>query len=177
MRLIGLLYGATLLAACGTEPSSPPPPFVGKIVFASDRARLDGKPLLYSMNVDGTGIAQLSISLPGSLRLPSVSPDGRRLMFTRDGVYMVDAGGLNLDHVLTGQEGVGGRFDPTGNRMVFVSAGTDGSDLSMLDLGTRVATKLIDTPGYSESQPSWSADGQWICYTRGPTDDSGPEQV
>jgi hypothetical protein len=57
MRLIGLLYGATLLAACGTEPSSPPPPFVGKIVFASDRARLDGKPLLYSMNVDGTGIA------------------------------------------------------------------------------------------------------------------------
>jgi Tol biopolymer transport system component len=177
MRFTAILSTAALVAACGTEPSPPLPPLAGKIVFASDRGRLDGKPVLYSMNWDGTGIAPLSIALPGPLSLPSVNPDGRRVMFTRDGVYIADASGLNLNHVLTGQEGVGGRFDPTGDRMVFASAGTDGSDLSILDLKTRSVVKLTDTPGFSESQANWSPDGQWICYTRGPTDDSDPEQV
>jgi Tol biopolymer transport system component len=177
VRLTGILCAAALVAACGTEPSSSPPPFAGKIVFASDRARLDGTPLLYSMNIDGSGLTPLGIPLQGPLGLPDVSPDGRRVMFTRDGVFISDANGLTLDHVLTVQEGVGGRFDPTGKKMVFARSGTDGADLAILDLQTHEVRTLTNTPGFNESLADWSPDGQWVCYTRGPSDDSSPEQV
>jgi TolB protein len=176
MRAIATLL-VLALVACGTEPTPPPPPFAGKIVFASDRGNLSGNPVLYSMNEDGSDITLLPVPLPPSFGLPDVSPDGRRVMFTRDGVYIVDANGLNLDHVLTWQEGVNGRFDPAGRRMVYEGPGTDGSALWIMDLQAGTSTRVAATPGFTEVPGNWSPDGAWICFSRRPRDDSAPEQI
>ena len=66
-----------------------------KIVFASTRA--GGPALIYVMNVDGSGVAQLT-DVPSGDTLPVWSPDGTKIAFQslRDGnyeIYVMNAGG------------------------------------------------------------------------------------
>jgi DNA-binding winged helix-turn-helix (wHTH) protein len=65
-----------------------------RIVFMSAR---EGKPDIYVMNADGTGLINLTAN-PASDACPSWSPDGRQIVFESDrppgqGIYVMDADG------------------------------------------------------------------------------------
>lgn len=169
---------AGVLLACGTEPSPPPPPFAGKIVFASDRATLDGRPQLYSMNPDGTDIRLIPIPLPGPMGDPDVSPDGEVLAFSKGGgTYTVRANGTNLRRLLASDLGSRPRWSPAGARLAFDSRRTGAYDVWIMDASGTNQTNVTRTPDFNESGADWSPDGQLLVYSRRPTDGTAPAQL
>ncbi|UXI67018.1 hypothetical protein [Tahibacter amnicola] len=97
-----------------------------QVVFQSNRT---GRYELYVMNVDGTGVRQLT-DLAGDNVTPDWSPDGRRIVFaaTRDNasdVFIVDVDGKNLKR-LTHSPGDDEHphWTADGTRIVFDSART-----------------------------------------------------
>ena len=84
---LGLLTSSPAQAAYPGEP--------GRIFFQSDR---DGAPHLYSMNSDGSRLAQLTTSATNIS--PALSPDGTRIAFIRAGdVWTMDIDGTGLEPV------------------------------------------------------------------------------
>lgn len=165
-----------LLAACGSEPAPPPPPFAGKIVFSSDRATMDGAPVLYTMNPDGSDIRRLPIPLPSALGQADISPDGELVAFTRDGIYTVLGNGTDLRHLLTS-----GGFEPArapdGTRLAYSSNETGNYDVWIMDQFGNQRRNLTQTPDANESEAAWSPDALKLVFTRTPADQSAPGQL
>ncbi|WP_105169095.1 winged helix-turn-helix domain-containing protein [Pseudoalteromonas sp. T1lg23B] len=59
------------------------------------------------------------------------------------------------------------RFSPNGKYLVYsyLADGADQFDLAVYDLETKT-THTIKSSGYSEESASWSADGNWLIYSR-----------
>jgi Tol biopolymer transport system component len=167
-----------LLTACGTEPAPPPPPFAGKIVFSSDRATMDGAPVLYTMNPDGSDIRRIPIPLPSALGQADVSPDGERVAFTRDGIYTVGGNGTDLQHPLLSGGGTPA-WSPDGTHLAcnYTSNGGGTYALWVMDRFGGRKTNLTQTPDYFEFAPTWSPDGALLGYSRQPVDLSTRAQL
>jgi TolB protein len=96
-----------------------------KILFESDRT---GNSELYTMNVDGTDLKQLTFN-DANDDSPTFSPDGKRIAFTslRESndaeIFIMDADGKNAKR-LTSTPGDDShpKFSPDGQRIIFNSA-------------------------------------------------------
>jgi Tol biopolymer transport system component len=159
-----------------------------RIVFESDR---DGNAEIYTMDADGGSQTRLTSNEVVD-QMPDWSPDGSQIIFssTRDSIqdivfmnseiYIMDADGSRpvrvTDHSL-----YDGRptWSPDGRLIVFESDRDSIrghiSKLRIKDLQAGEVRKVITEPldGYPggteweivhESWPTWSADGQWICF-------------
>ncbi len=129
---------------------------------------------LWVVGADGTGLRQLT---KGSHQdsLPSFSPDGKCIAFTRDDlIYTMNADGTNAKPLY---EPAGDERDnspawsPNGKQIAFVRSGQglqgagQGSIwvISSSGGGTlQLASK--GAPG-SQFDPAWSPDGKWIAFT------------
>ncbi len=144
---------------------------VGQIAFASDRT---GIPQIYLMNVDGTGMTQVTNLQDGACQ-PSWSPDGTRMVFTSpcrsnrerypgSSLWIVNADGSGLTPLPTAP---GGDFDPAwspdGKRVAFASLRDGRPQLYVMDLETGEARNLSDNLA-REGQPTWSPTGTSIIY-------------
>jgi Tol biopolymer transport system component/serine/threonine protein kinase len=154
----------------------------GQIAFASD---VNGVVEIYVMNIDGTGLQQVTNLEEGACQ-PNWSPDGQRLVFISpcDGnqeyyqdsaLYIINVDGSNMNPLSTTP---GGDFDPDwspdGNKIVFTSTRKGGRpQIYVMDLRTKETTILSDE--YSRDwQPVWSPDGTKIAFI---TNRKGPYQV
>jgi Tol biopolymer transport system component len=168
------------LAGCGTEPSPPPPPLAGKIIFASDRnAPVSGSAVLYTMNPDGSDIRLLPIPLPPPLGQADVAPSGDRLAFVRDGIYVVNADGTALRHPLPDGAPVRPRWSPDGKRLAYYAraGGSLSNDLWVANADGSNPVDLTPTATEEEGVGNWSPDGARLVYFRLPTDGSVPDQL
>jgi Tol biopolymer transport system component len=179
MRRVLFLLGVVGLAACGTEPSPPPPPFAGKIVFQSDRATLDGSPLLYSMNPDGSEIRQVPISLPSALGQADISPDGERIVLSQGfALYTSRGDGTELRLVVPAGKGASKpAWSPDGQRLAFAAQQAGIYDIWVSDQLGNGQTDLTQTPDYAEGAPAWAPDGMRLIYSRGLPDGSIPFEL
>jgi serine/threonine protein kinase len=154
----------------------------GQIAFASD---VNGLVEIYVMNIDGTGLQQITDLEEGACQ-PDWSPDGQRLVFISpcDGnqeyyynsaLYIINVDGSNMSPLSTTP---GGDFDPNwspdGTKIVFTSTRSGGRpQIYVMDLQTK-ESKLLSTEYSRDWQPSWSPDGSKIAFI---TNRKGPYQV
>ncbi len=140
-----------------------------RIAFTSDR---DGSLQIYAMNADGGGQTRLTSSL-GSDYSPTWSPDGHRIAFRsdRDGnseIYAMNADGGGQTR-LTSSPGSDNSpsWGPDG-RIAFASDRGDGSRTSIwamnADGSDQRRITIRPRAFWSESRPSWSADGKKLLF-------------
>jgi Tol biopolymer transport system component len=178
----------------GVSNSSDPAysPDASLIAFASDGGRYPAKQGIYLMNaVDGSQVRRVT-SLPPAASLdyaPRFSPDGKRLVFTRDvdeaslagALYVVNLDGSGLRKITSDDLYPGDAdWSPDGTRIVFEAAdpqspfggvwivGSDGSGLRNV---TAPASGVGALDGFSD--PVWSPDGSLILTLHGVHSDDG----
>jgi Tol biopolymer transport system component len=159
-------------------------PDAKQIVFSSNRndanheclfppCRLD----LYSVAADGTHLRQLTNIPNGLVFFPSVSSDGRTILFT----FLSDAGDTALFTVgLDGsglrqitefaQESFHAHWSPDGSRIAYSDNGCiscSGSSIwTMRADGTDQHRLTTGKKGTNDNNAQWSPDGAWLTFTR-----------
>lgn len=150
-------------------------------VFSPDGTRIafDGYPKsgdvaggpnydVYVMNVDGSGIVNLTtspadVSSGSSQYSPQWSPDGTELLYNgADGTYLMNPDGSDPTKVANAYNGV---WSPDGSRIVF--SGKDRSLYTVGEDGTGLirVVPAANANGGGES-PAWSRDGTKIAFVR-----------
>jgi len=143
-----------------------------KILF---KGTVDDKTDLYTINVDGTGLVNLTAGITqlSSKLDPAWSPNGSRIAFIG-----VQGGGYKVWTI--GSDGTGARqvttddgfdmqptFSPDGQQIAFVrnnvAAPVNGDDIMLVSANGGTPTRLA-LPG-DQRTPAWSADGRWIAVT------------
>src|SRR5437660_303861 len=91
---------------------------------------------VYVMSADGSGLRQLTNSAGSGTDFVAWSPDGRKILFQRDGIYVMNADGSGV-HNLT-NDGAVNRFvpganawSPDGSKIAFKSDRDGGVDHSL----------------------------------------------
>jgi len=149
---------------------------VGQLAFAST---LTGRPQIYLINLDGTGLTQLTNLAEGACQ-PAWSPDGMRLVFTSPCIRNVDSyPGSSLwliDVDLAGNvsEPVqiptvpGGDYDPVwdpgGERIAFTSLRFDRPQVLTIRPDGTDLRDLSDDFAY-DRQPAWAPNGTQLLFT------------
>jgi Tol biopolymer transport system component len=135
-----------------------------RIAFVSNR---EGNYDIFTMNVDGSGLINLTSAVTDWERAPTWSPDGSKIAYSTGlshAIWVMNADGSGKTNVsLTGTDGAAA-WSPDGARIAFsrtrnfvtevFSMNADGSDQTSLATG---------------SDPAWSPDGTQIAFIRNGT--------
>jgi TolB protein len=177
MRQIAIIPAAVLLAAAVGGAQGAFPGKNGKILFGQ------GKPAdVYAVGPDGKGLAQLTRGDDddGS---PDVSPDGKRILFTRCSaagtargcdVYVMNADGTGVHRLTTAGKDGFAAWSPNGKRIAFASY-RDGTfpvngvnfpnyELYVMNSDGSGQTRLTTAPQQMDLNPAWSPDGARIAW-------------
>ena len=138
---------------------------------------------LHIMNSDGTKTRLLSEVNTGGWSIPAWSPVGSKIAFSgrMDGdteIYILDIEDDSLTKV-TDNEGFGDAWPtwaPDGEKIAFLS-NSDGSQNIYTINPDGSDRRQITEDDFLNAEPSWSADGKYIAYTRtGGTSSAGRSQ-
>jgi TolB protein len=179
-------------ASSGASPTGTPPSLTGQIAFAHD-GRLDHKhEQIYLERADGSNVRQLVHSGASDVN-PAISPDGRRLVFTRqvdsqpDRIFVVDVDGSGLEQLavsncpdVCGDAVEGSGWSPDGRTLAFTRAIFHGHSTAATNIelwlmnsdgsGARRLTHQSVTqaggrPGAQDDFAGWSPDGKLLVFT------------
>jgi Tol biopolymer transport system component len=120
---------------------------------------------IFLVNRDGTGLRQLSPEVADTDYAfddsPSWSPDGKQLVFSRNGVlFLINADGTGL--ISTGVQGEEPSWSPDGTQIAYssIAGGQDGLWVMDGSFTPRRLTSPVD------QFPRWSPDGHQILFSR-----------
>jgi TolB protein len=146
-----------------------------KIAFVATKT---GKKEIYTADADGANVVQLTND--GSISVaPSLSPDGRSLVYTGYKSGYADVYEINLGSGSRGRiikypgTNSGAAYSPDGGRLAVTLSKDGNPELYVTGAGGGGARRLTRTPGV-ESSPTWSPDGSEIIYS---SDDRGTPQL
>jgi TolB protein len=178
MRALLVLLAALVAVCAPVARGAVKPGSAGQIVFRSNRD--DGKPDLYLMNRDGSGVHRLTY-LQSPIRTPAWSRDGTRIAFSAnvDGnfdIYTVDADGSGLTHVTTDPAFEDNPRWTADGRIVFTRGGVacpwevwitnaDGTGQAKLPTGPGNATMADPAPSGTKVVFSNDRSGRFDLYT------------
>ncbi|MEE8311753.1 MAG: DUF4347 domain-containing protein, partial [Candidatus Binatia bacterium] len=145
-----------------------------KIFFHSDRDGTNNEYDIWSMDADGSNLAQLTNNGPDDERAPRVSPDGTKVLYQRDAagntdneIWIMDADGSNETLLIdSAGEDLYASWSPDGSQIVFASTRDGGNyNIYVADADGGNQTRLTNSTDLEE-RPSWSPDGTQILYER-----------
>jgi Tol biopolymer transport system component/DNA-binding winged helix-turn-helix (wHTH) protein len=144
----------------------------GRIVF-SHFADADNITDLYTINQDGSNRVQLTVNAGRDNAYPTVSRDGRYIVFTssRTGkrqIWRMDIDGRNQKQLTFDEKGGGADFaalSPDGREVFFIKRGSNPSSIwkVSIDGGTPIQVSRL-TNATAEAYLSISPDGKWLAY-------------
>ena len=153
-------------AAGGSHPNFHRPvwsPDGGQLVFMSD---LHGNWELYLMNVDGSGVQRLTQN-PGFDGYAAFSPDGKTLVFGRDGslwlLELVTRRERQLSQPQKTYEDLGASWAPDGHYLVFASNRDGNREIYRMVPADGRVERLTDRAG-SDGEPIVAPDGNRMAY-------------
>ena len=137
-----------------------------KLAFGSDLPGPYGDyGRIFIVNRDGTGLRQLTPETTDYTNDggPSWSPDGTRLVFTRNGeLFLINADGTGL--ISTGVSGEYPAWSPDGTQIAYGSNGAGYLGLFAMDLSYR--PRRLTIPVVADQIPRWSPDGLQLVFQR-----------
>jgi serine/threonine-protein kinase len=147
--------------------------------FAVPRLSPDGRKIAYAANESQIWVYDLDTDTPSRLNVerpashPIWTPDGGRLLFQYDKSQLLNLfwqpydGSSPMERLTTSDYAqFPGSFSKDGKKVAIVEWHEDaGGDIAVLDVGSGKVTPFVNHPKFSEAQPDFSPDGQWIAYT------------
>jgi Tol biopolymer transport system component len=137
----------------------------------------DGKKIAYTVPKDGIIVIDAdgkNAKILGNGMLADWSPDGSKILYTvigKDGantIHVMDADGKNAVELVQGHSMLGA-YSPDGKRLVYVAA-ADGPRsrpcIFIADADGKNVKRLTKEEKAADVYPRWSADGQFIYFTR-----------
>ena len=100
---------------------------------------------------------------------PALSPSGDTVAFVRAGqIYFMKPTGENVEPVVYETKASGLRWSPDGTSLAFVSQRKNHSFIGVYGVRDK-SLRYLDASTDSDSNPIWSADGEYLAYIRIPS--------
>jgi Tol biopolymer transport system component len=120
---------------------------------------------IFLIDIDGSDNQQLTDYGDHNNRFPVWSPDGNWITFTgydNDGyfVYVMRTNGTDIRRLT---RGCASSFSPDNTRLIY-SSYCQGGEVNVMNVDGTNIIQLTDTPGYENSTPAWSPDGERITF-------------
>ncbi|HZA51834.1 MAG TPA: Ig-like domain-containing protein [Myxococcaceae bacterium] len=138
------------------------------------QATVDNRPDLYVINVDGTGLTNVTAFIGAEMtdkRHPAWSPDGARIAFTgavggQHRIYTIDANGSNLKQITTDpgfDQSPTFSHDATQIAFSRYNGAATGYGWDIMIVSSQGGTPVrLSLPG-DQHTPAWSPDGKYIA--------------
>jgi len=159
---------ATIATFCTATLASAANRDQGKIAFVSDRS---GSWQIYTMNPDGTDQFQVTNLAPTDLAwAPSISPDGKRILFDYagpDGVdlYVTNVDGTGLQALTQDHQSFFGHWSPDGRQIAFTTVSSLGPGvIAVMPADGTGSRKILTTDLWDSAAPIYTPDGKQIVF-------------
>jgi len=120
---------------------------------------------IYTIDIEGGNIRQLTNNPWWHDASPDWSPDGTRITFRSGfGLAVMNWDGSNFQKLPTPLNANYPDWSPDGRKIAFVAQVGWLYDIFVLNLMTGEVRNLTNSPNFTETWPSWSPDGRWIAF-------------
>ena len=148
-----------------------------RLVFQSDH---DNEPLntpdIYIIDIDGTNLVEIIDAPPLVDYGPRWSPDGSSILFITSlpgslQLFTIEPDGTGLDMMMNAADGIStANWSPDGSKIVFVSGQGDASEIYIVDADWKGSNLVqLTQDAFMDDAPAFSPDGERIVFssTRG----------
>jgi Tol biopolymer transport system component len=161
LGIIVIVCTATFASAAGGDQ--------GKIVFVSDRT---GSWQIYTMNPDGSDLFQVTNLAPPSDDglFPTISPDGKQILFNYSGpdgvdLYVINVDGTGLQALTQDHQSFFGHWSPDGKKVAFTTASSRGpAVIAVMQADGTGERQILTTDLWDSVAPLYTPDGKQIVF-------------
>jgi hypothetical protein len=108
-------------------------------------------------------VTSLVIGMSGAAQAAYPGTPGRIAFISKGDVYTIEPNGAGLSRLTSDSRASGPRWSPDGMKIAYLDAG----NLWVMNADGSHKARLTDAaPGYTDSRPAWSSNGQYLVFVK-----------